>query len=54
MANGRALHVTTADHLFFMPDSNEFLVVLPEGGFRIVDADQVVSAGRNVKRAKTH
>ena len=54
LADGRTLTVATADHLFFMPNSVEFLVVLPDGGFRFVDANQVVSAGRGRARAKAH
>ncbi|MEO6181884.1 MAG: hypothetical protein ABIP71_02015 [Verrucomicrobiota bacterium] len=54
LADGHAVTVVTPDHLFFMPNSVEFLVVLRDGGFRIVDADQVVSTGRNIKRAKAH
>jgi hypothetical protein len=53
LADGRALTVATPDHLFFMPNSREFLVVLPQAGFRIVDSPQVVSAGRSTARAKT-
>jgi len=52
LANGHALTVATPDHLFFMPDSSEFLVVLSQGGFRIVDATQVVSVGRKHARSK--
>lgn len=54
LADDRAVTVATADHLFFMPNSSEFLVVLPAGGFRIVDAAQVVSVGRGRSRAKAH
>lgn len=54
LSDGRALTVATPDHLFFMPNSTEFLVVLTDGGFRFVDAAQVVSAGRNGARAKAH
>lgn len=54
LADGRALTVATPDHLFFMPNSSEFLVVLSDGGFRIVDSPQVVSVGRNSARAKAH
>ncbi len=52
VSDGQALRVVTPDHLFFMPNGKEFLVVLPDGGFRFVDAVQVVSAGRNGARAK--
>jgi hypothetical protein len=52
LSNGHALTVATPDHLFFMPNSGEFLVVLPDGGFRFVDATQVVSAGRGSGRAR--
>ena len=54
LSNGRALRVATPDHLFFMPNGKEFLVVLPDGGFRFVDATQVVSTGRNSAKAKLH
>jgi hypothetical protein len=54
LADGRSMTVATADHLFFIPDSREFLVVLPGGSFRIVDSSQVVSVGHNVARAKAH
>ena len=54
LSDGHALTVATPDHLFFMPNSSEFLVVQREGGFRIVDAGQVVSAGRGAVRAKVH
>ncbi len=53
LADGRTLTVATADHLFFMPNHTEFLLVLPDGGFRFVDLAQVVSAGRDSSRAKT-
>ena len=53
LADGRSLPVATPDHLFFMPNSSEFLVVLADGGFRIVDAGQVVSVGRGTARART-
>ena len=52
LADGRALTIATADHLFFMPNGVEFLVVLPDGGFRFVDSTQVVSAGRGSARSK--
>jgi hypothetical protein len=53
LADGRVLPVLTADHLFLMPNNNdEFFVVLPDGGFRIVDVSQVVSAGRGPERSK--
>ena len=52
LSDGRTLTVATPDHLFFMPNSKEFLVVLPDGGFRFVDAAQVVSTGRNGTRSK--
>jgi hypothetical protein len=54
LADGRALTVATADHLFFLPKNREFLVVLPDDGFRFVDLEQVVSAGRGPKRARAH
>jgi hypothetical protein len=52
--DGRAVSVATPDHLFFIPDSREFMVVLPGGGFRIIDSSQVVSVGRSAARAKAH
>jgi hypothetical protein len=52
LADGQVLPVVTLDHLFFMPGTNEFMLVLPDGGFRIVDIQQVVSAGRNGTKAK--
>jgi hypothetical protein len=52
LADGRTVMVATADHLFFMPNNPDFLVVLPDGGFRIVDPRQVVSVGRSAARAK--
>ena len=54
LADGRSLTVATPDHLFFIPNSTEFMLVLPAGGFRIVDSAQVVSVGRNSARAKSH
>jgi hypothetical protein len=54
LSDGRTLTVATPDHLFFMPNSKEFHVVLPDGGFRFVDAAQVVSTGRGTARAKAH
>ncbi|MBE7501810.1 MAG: hypothetical protein HS113_16205 [Verrucomicrobiales bacterium] len=52
LADGRMLPVITTDHLLFLPNNPEFIVVLPEGGFRIVDPSQVVSVGRNLKPAR--
>jgi hypothetical protein len=38
LSDGHVLPVVTADHLLVMPNNNdEFFVVLPDGGFRIVD-----------------
>ena len=54
LADGRALNMVTPDHLFFMPNSSEFIVVLGDGGFRIVESSQVVSAGRSSSRVKAH
>ena len=54
LADGRALTVVTTDHLLFLPNNPEFIVVLPEGGFRIVDPSQVVSAGRGPAKAQVH
>ena len=51
LADGRTLTVVSSDHLFFLPNSSEFLVVLSDGGFRIVDSPQVVSVGRDSARA---
>jgi hypothetical protein len=45
LSDGHALTVATPDHLFFMPNGKEFLVVLPDGGFRFVDGAQVVRTG---------
>lgn len=45
LSNGQVLPVVTPDHLFFIPKSPEFMVVLPDGGFRIIDLAQVVSVG---------
>lgn len=50
LANGHTLPVVSADHLFFIPNSSEFMVVLPDGAFRIVDLNQVVSLGRAAAR----
>lgn len=52
LSDGRVLPVATADHLFIFPNSSEFLVVLEDGAFRIVDTSQVVSAGRGRLPAK--
>ncbi|HEU0010593.1 MAG TPA: hypothetical protein VFT34_12325 [Verrucomicrobiae bacterium] len=52
LADGRTVTVATADHLFFIPNNPDFLVVLPDGGFRIVDPRQVLSVGRGTARAK--
>jgi hypothetical protein len=54
LADGRAVSVATPDHLFFIPDSREFMVVLPGGGFRIIDSSHVVNVGRSATRAKAH
>lgn len=53
LADGQVLPVVTLDHLFFMPGTDEFMLVLPDGGFRIVDLRQVVSAGRNGAKARS-
>jgi hypothetical protein len=53
LADGRVLPVVTTDHLLFLPDRPEFVVVLPDGVFRIVDPSQVVSARRNPAQART-
>ena len=52
LADGRVLPVVTTDHLLFMPKNPEFIVVLPDGAFRIVDPGQVVSIGPKGPRAK--
>jgi len=52
LADGRTVTVATADHLFFIPNNPDFLVVLPHGGFRIVDPPQLVSVGRGAARTK--
>ena len=54
LSNGRVLPVITTDHLLFLPKNPEFIVVLPDGGFRIIDPAQVVSAGINSKHSKAH
>jgi hypothetical protein len=36
----------STDHLFFMPGRTDFVLVLPDSGFRIVDVSQVVSVDR--------
>lgn len=53
LADGRVLPVVTTDHLLFLPNNSEFIVVLPDGGFRIVDPSQVVSVGRDPATALT-
>lgn len=52
LADGCVLPVITTDHLLFLPNNPEFIVVLPDGGFRIADPSQVVSVGRNLKPAR--
>ena len=52
LSNGRSLPVATPDHLFFIPNSPEFVVALPDGGVHIVDPDQVASVSRGTGRAK--
>ena len=52
LSDGQKLTVVTPDHLFFLPNNGEFLVVLNDGGFRLVDYGQVVSAGRESSRPK--
>ena len=54
LAEGEVLTVPTPDHLFFVPESIDVIVGLVEGGFRIVDTTQIVSAGRVRPRAKSH
>lgn len=50
LSNGRSLKVATADHLFFVPNSPELLVVLPDGGFHFVDSDQIASVSGKTRR----
>lgn len=52
LADGRMLPVVTTDHLLLLPKNPEFIVVLPDGGFRIVDPSQVVSVGRSPTPAR--
>jgi hypothetical protein len=52
LTNGHTLPVVSSDHLFLIPDSSEFMVVLPDGGFRIVDVNQVMSLGRGAGTKK--
>jgi hypothetical protein len=54
LTNGHTLRVATPDHLFCIPKSPEFMVVLPDGAFRIIDLSQVVSIGRTAARSKSH
>jgi hypothetical protein len=52
-SDGKAVTVVSPDHLFFIPKRSEFMVVKADGGFRIVDLNQVVSIGRDAK-SKVH
>jgi hypothetical protein len=52
LADGRVLPVVTADHRPLLPNNPEFLLALTDGGFRIIDPAQVVSAGRGPSRTK--
>lgn len=52
LAYGQRLPVVTPDHLFIFPNDSEFLVVMPDNAFRIVESSQVVSAGRDAKTKK--
>ena len=52
LSDGRVLPVITTDHLLFMPKNPEFIVVLSDGSFRIVDPAQVVSVGPKSARVK--
>ena len=54
LSDGQVLPVSTPDHLFFFPESDEFLVAFGEGDFRIADSTQVVSAGSGRVRTKAH
>ena len=47
LADGQKLSVVTPDHLFIFPNDSEFLIVMPDNAFRIVESSQVVSAGRD-------
>ncbi len=49
LSSGRALPVISTDHLFFVPGRCDFILVLPDGGFRIVDVSPVESVDRNDK-----
>lgn len=53
LADGRVLPVVTVDHLLFLPNTPKFIVVLTDGGFRIVDPVQVISVGRDPAAART-
>jgi hypothetical protein len=53
LADDRVLPVVTTDHLLFLPNKPEFIVGLPDGGFRIVDPSQVVSVGLDPAAART-
>ncbi len=54
LSDGKVLSVVTTDHLLFMPKNSEFIVVLPDGSFRIVDPAHVVSVGPKSGRIKAH
>ena len=53
LTNGHTLPVVSSDHLFLIPNSSEFIVVLPDGAFRIIDLTQVVSLGRSGSSRKS-
>jgi hypothetical protein len=52
LSDGRAIPVITADHLFFVPNSEEFIIVPPDGGVHILDLCQVTSIPRKPKARK--
>ncbi len=53
LSSGRSLPVVSTDHLLFMPGRTDFILVLPDNGFRIVDVAQVVSVDRDDGSKKT-
>lgn len=52
LSDGRAIPVITADHLFFLPDSDEFILVSPDGSLHILDLSQITSITRKPKARK--
>ena len=47
LASGRSFPVVSTDHRFLMPGRSDFVLVLPDSGFRIVDVSQVESVHRS-------